>query len=552
MSTPPTVVILCGFMATGKTSVGRALAELLQVPFIDTDELIEARAGKPIAEIFASEGEDRFRDLEAEICKSLAIPTDESGAPQGVVIATGGGALMREDTFTYLEALGTLVLLEASLEEIVRRASQMSGRPKLAAGADAKADAPTLYEERKPTYHRIARRVDTTRRNPAESAYEVSERVLYKEELLHMRAGARPVPGRKARPGEDGLTRIVIGRGALAKLGEWIRACGMNGQVYVFVSRTVAGFHGAAARAALDAKALPNKFIQLDDKEESKTMEQAEALLYELADTGATRDSVVVALGGGVTGDVAGYVAANYMRGLAFVQVPTTLLSQVDSSIGGKVGVNHPRAKNLIGAIYQPQLILTDVEVLATLPEREVASGMAEVVKTAIIGAPELFAKLEKAGKKISLRNAELLDECVAACARVKAHIVEEDPYEQGLRRVLNLGHTVGHALEQATGYGVLTHGEAVAFGMLAALKISVTRKLASAQFEKSTRWILAACGLPFQVPQVPREQLVQAMSLDKKRAGAGIAFVLPIAPGDVRIVDDVTEDEIIAAFEAL
>jgi len=130
--------------------------------------------------------------------------------------------------------------------------------------------------------------------------------------------------------------------------------------------------------------------------------------------------------------------------------------------------------------------------------------------------------------------------------------IVEEDPYEQGLRRVLNLGHTVGHALEQATGYGVLTHGEAVAFGMLAALKISVTRGLASAQFEKSTRWILAACGLPFQVPQVPREQLVQAMSLDKKRAGAGISFVLPIAPGDVRIVDDVTEDEIIAAFESI
>ncbi len=554
MSTPPTVVILCGFMATGKTTVGRALAELLQVPFVDTDSLTEAKAGMTISEMFEREGEARFRELEAEVCASLAVPTDDTGAPLGAVIATGGGALVREETFKHLESLGTMVLLETSLDEVLRRASTMTARPKLSVD-DAKAHAEKLYEERRAVYHRIARRVDTTRKNPAESAYEISERLHYKEEhqeLLHMRAGARPVPGRKPRPGEDGLTRIVIGRGSLAKLGEWIRACGMNGQVYVLVSRTVAGFHGAAVRAALDAHALPNKFIQLDDREEAKTMEQVEALLYELADAGATRDSIIVALGGGVTGDVAGFVAAMYMRGLAFVQVPTTLLAQVDSSIGGKVGVNHPRAKNLIGAIYQPQLILTDVDALATLPEREVASGMAEVVKTAIIGAPELFAKLEKAGKKISLRNAELLDECVGACARVKARIVEEDPYEQGLRRVLNLGHTVGHALEQATGYGVLTHGEAVAFGMLSSIRISVTRGLAPASFEKSTRWILAACGLPFKVPEVPREQLLQAMSLDKKRAAGGLSFVLPIAPGAVRIVDDVTDDEVIAAFEVI
>jgi 3-dehydroquinate synthase len=239
------------------------------------------------------------------------------------------------------------------------------------------------------------------------------------------------------------------------------------------------------------------------------------------------------------------------MRGVPLVQVPTTLLAQVDSSIGGKVGVNHPRAKNLLGAVYQPQLVLTDVDLLATLPDREISSGMAEVIKTAIIGSPELFARLEKAGKKVPLRDGAFLEECVAACARVKARVVEADPYERGLRRVLNLGHTVGHALEAALGYGVLTHGEAVAIGLLAALRLSVTRGLAAPSFETTTRKIIEACGLRTKVSEVG-DDFLQAMSLDKKRRASGLSFVLPVTPGDVRIVDDVTENEIVAAFEAI
>ncbi len=548
MSKPP-VVILCGFMATGKTTVGRALAEMLGVPFVDTDELVETRAGASIAEIFARDGEARFRELEAEVCESLA-----SGSASGAVIATGGGALMRDETFKRLQKLGTMVLLEASLDEVLRRAATMGVRPLLSSSDAARTRAEQLYKERQPTYHRIEWRVDTTtRRRAEETAFEIADRLgrsLYKEAILHMRAGARPVPGRRYRAGEDGLTRIVVGRSVLERLGEWIKDIGLSGPVFVMVSRTVAGHHGAAAKAALDKAGLKNKFIELDDQELGKTFEQAEGLLYELVDAGATRDSVVVALGGGVTGDVAGFVAATYMRGLPLVQVPTTLLAQVDSSIGGKVGVNHPRAKNLLGAVYQPQLVLTDPDLLATLPEREVSSGMAEVIKTAIIGSPELYERLAKAGKKISLRDGALLEECVTACAREKARIVEEDPYEQGLRRVLNLGHTVGHALEAALGYGVLTHGEAVAIGLLAALRLSVTRGLAAPAFEATTRRVIEACGLRTRVSEVG-DDLRQAMSLDKKRRASGLSFVLPVAPGDVRIVDDVTENDIISAFES-
>ncbi|MCI0451355.1 MAG: 3-dehydroquinate synthase [Candidatus Latescibacteria bacterium] len=555
MSTPP-IVILCGFMATGKTTVGRALAEMLGVPFVDTDALVEARAGTSIAEIFAREGEARFRDLEAEVCAALSFPHDASGGASGAVIATGGGALLRDETFKRLQALGTLVLLEATLDEVLRRAATMGPRPMLASMDDAAAartHAQRLHDERRPAYHRIDRRVDTTRRRAEEAAFEIAEQLRRAPDrgtVLHMRAGARPVPGRDPRPGEDGLTRIVVGRGTLARLGEWMRDSGLAGPAFVLVSRTVAGHHGAAAKAALEKAGLRNKFIEIDDSENAKTFEQAEGLLYELVDAGATRDGTVIALGGGVTGDVAGFVAATYMRGLPLVQVPTTLLAQVDSSIGGKVGVNHPRAKNLLGAVYQPQLVLSDVDVLATLPDREVSSGMAEVIKTAIVGSPELFARLEKAGKKVPLRDGAFLEECVTACARVKARVVEEDPYEQGPRRVLNLGHTVGHALEAALGYGVLTHGEAVAIGMLAALRLSVKRKLAAASFETTARRIIEACGLRTRVSEVG-DDLLQAMSLDKKRRASGFSFVLPAAPGDVRIMDDVTEQEIVAAFNS-
>ncbi len=541
-----TIVVLCGFMATGKTTVGRALAELLGVPFVDTDELIEARAGATVAEIFARDGEARFRELEADVCATLSRPHDASGAASGAVIAIGGGALMREDTFAHLQKLGTMVLLEASIDEVMRRTAATRSRPKL----DDR--AANLYEQRRPTYHRIAWRLDTTNRRAEEAAFEIAERLHYKEEIIHLRAGARPVPGQPARTGESGLTRIVVARGALSHLGAWIRNTGLNGPAMVMVSRTVAGFHGTAAKTALDAHGVPSKFIELDDNEEAKTFEQVEGLLYELVDAGATRDSIVVALGGGVTGDVAGFAAATYMRGLPFVQVPTTLLAQVDSSIGGKVGVNHPRAKNLLGAVHQPRLVLIDPDVLSTLPEREVASGMAEVLKTAIIGSPELFARLEKAGKKVGLRDGALLEECVAVCARVKARIVEADPYEQGLRRVLNLGHTVGHALEAAAGYGVMTHGEAVAVGMLVALRISVTRGLAAPSFEASVRRIAEACSLPVRAPDVSRDDLLNAMSHDKKRRASGLSFVLPISPGDVRVVADVSQDHIMTAFEAI
>ncbi len=543
VATPP-VVVLCGFMGTGKTAVGRLLAPALGVPFFDTDALVESRARATVAEIFEREGEEHFRNLETEVCATLNMKS-------GGVIATGGGILLREENARRLESFGRMVLLEASVDAIVAR-TEGTARPRLPVAANAAATrdhVAGLLEERRSAYGRVAWRIDTTDRTPVEVAFEIAESLRHDEPIIHLRTDVRPVPGHPLRPGEARVCRVIVGRGAISALGPWLRELGVAGTAFVLSSRRVAGHYGARVRAVLDASAVHNKFIEVDDAEEAKTVDQAERLLYELVDGGATRDGVVIALGGGVTGDVAGFVAATYMRGMPLVQVPTTLLAQVDSSIGGKVGVNHPRAKNLIGAVHQPLLIVSDIETLSTLPPRQVASGMAEVIKTAIIGSPALFeelrARLESPG---DVANPELLDTCVSECARVKARIVEKDPYELGRRRVLNLGHTMGHAIEAVAGYGNVLHGEAVGLGMLAAIRLSIKRGAATRDFLASTRRMLEACELPVTMPRLDRDALAAAIALDKKRRAGGLTFVLPVAPGDVRLLDDVTPDELIAA----
>ncbi|HEX5131654.1 MAG TPA: 3-dehydroquinate synthase [Candidatus Krumholzibacteria bacterium] len=542
--TAPPVVVLCGFMGTGKTAVGRVLAELMGVPFLDTDALVEARVGATVADIFERDGEARFRDLESEVCASLDTRA-------GAVVATGGGILLRDENARCLDSLGTLVLLEAAVDAIVSRV-EGSARPKLPAGMTGpvlRAHVGELLESRRREYHRVDWRVDTTHRSPAEVAFEIAERLRHRERIQHLRAEVRPVPGHALRDGEARLCRVVVGRGVLGTLGSWLGEFGVRGTALVFASRRVAGFHGARARQVLDAAGVHNRFIEVDDAEEAKSMDQAERLLYELVDAGATRDGAVIALGGGVTGDIAGFAAATYMRGMPLIQVPTTLLAQVDSSIGGKVGVNHPRAKNLIGAVHQPLLVLADIDTLSTLPPRQLASGMAEVIKTAIIGSPALFEILRsRLISAAAMQDPELLEYCVAECARVKIDIVETDPYEHGPRRALNLGHTLGHAVEAVSGYGNMLHGEAVGIGMLAAIRLSIARGIATHDLLVATRRMLEACDLPVEMPALDRDALLAAIGLDKKRRASGLTFVLPVVPGNVQLIDDVTPDEVLAA----
>jgi 3-dehydroquinate synthase len=544
----PPVVVLVGFMGTGKTEVGRALASLLDVEFVDTDALVESRAGMTVAEIFERHGEARFRELESDVCRALS---PEGGA----VVATGGGALLDEANADHVAALGPIVLLEASFDEIVARLENGEGRPLLTGTGEDDDHAAlldrveSLLEARRPVYDRIQSKVYTTNRAPEEVAAEIASGLEPPCRVIHMDVDTRPVKGLSAGTGNGGC-RIVIGRGAASRAGTYLAEAGLRSRAFLFVPKQLRKQFAGVVRPSLAEAGIPHEVVPVADGDANKNLAQVRDLLDRLAASGAGSDSTVVSVGGGVTGDVAGFVAATYMRGIPFVQMPTTLINQVDASIGGKVGVNHPRAKNLIGAIYQPQLVLSDPLLLETLPMREISNGMAEVVKTAIIGSPSLYAYIVSAldhPAEEKLPDPKFLEFCVFECARIKSEIVERDPYEQDLRRILNLGHTLGHALESALEYEGIKHGEAVALGTIAAIRLSVDRGRAKPALLERTLKIFEWSGLPTRMPPVDRDQIRSALKFDKKAKDGNLFFVLPTDVGHVETVGDVTEDELLA-----
>jgi 3-dehydroquinate synthase len=367
-----------------------------------------------------------------------------------------------------------------------------------------------------------------------------------------------PVPGAEGLPvlAARRLTgsHVVTGRGTACRLGPELRKRGVTGRVVLIMPEVVRDHYLPRLTASLDAVGLPWGLLGIRDGDHEKTFAQVEDLVDALASLSSDRGTCVIAVGGGVTGDLVGFASAVYMRGTALAMVPTTLLAQVDAHIGGKTGVNGRRVKNLAGAFHPPILVVADPCLLATLPDRELAGGLAEVVKTALIGDPALFDRLEAAlvdptaGGGDPRRDPELLEACVAACAAVKGGVVARDPWELGERRLLNLGHTLGHALEAQSDYG-LSHGEAVSIGLVAALQVAVARGAAPRELLDRTRRLLRACGLPTTPPEYDADDLVSRLQLDKKRRDGRQFFVLPRAAGRVVVVDDVDDDE---ALEAL
>ncbi|HJZ56850.1 MAG TPA: 3-dehydroquinate synthase [Gemmataceae bacterium] len=310
--------------------------------------------------------------------------------------------------------------------------------------------------------------------------------------------------------------------------------------------------HGRAVEAALKAADFRTGLAAIPSGEESKSLTQAARLydaLYELA---ADRQTAVVAVGGGVVGDLAGFVAATYNRGLPLVMVPTTLLAMVDSSVGGKTGVNHPKGKNLIGAFHQPAGVWIDTALLGTLPERELLSGLAEVVKYGVILDAEFFAFLEANAEAIRTRRPDVLVPVIARCCRLKADVVEQDEREEtGLRAVLNYGHTFAHAFEAVGGYGAWLHGEAVAAGMVCASRLAETRRLVGPELTARQKQLLARFSLPLSPrPEWATDDQLAVMRRDKKAAGGRLRFILPTRLGEVRLFDDVPEEQVRAVLE--
>ena len=343
---------------------------------------------------------------------------------------------------------------------------------------------------------------------------------------------------------------IEIGTGNLASLGERVsRWCPLSHAVVITDSH-VEKPHAEAAVASLAEAGAAVDLLIVDPGEPVKSVSSAAALWNQLLEVGADRKSVVVAVGGGVVGDLAGFVAATFARGLVFVQVPTTLLAQVDSSVGGKVGVNLPAAKNMVGAFWQPAGVLIDTAVLTTLPEREYRSGLAEVVKYGVILDADFFSYLEGHVAALQSRDATALEHVITRSCRLKADVVAGDEREEtGLRSVLNYGHTFCHALESVTGYGQLLHGEAVSVGMLCASRLAERLGRVDAAFTERQRKLLAILGLPVELPVLDHDKLLAAMSRDKKVEHGRLRFVLPTKMGHVELVGDVQETDVRAAL---
>jgi shikimate kinase/3-dehydroquinate synthase len=516
-----TNVVLTGFMGTGKTVVGREAARLMDRSFVDMDAEIEARAGKPIPRIFAEDGEAVFRQLETALCQEL-------GAQDNRVIATGGGALVDPANRALMLRNGTVVCLTCNVDEILRRVMSGDADRPLLNVTDPRAEIERLLAMRREAYADILWHIDTTGLPVKAIAEQVVALARVVTLPVHHSGGEYP---------------IHIGDGLLAQVGHALLATHApeGSRVAVVSNAVVAPLYGAQVEDALRSAGFQPFACSMPDGEQHKTLATVAALYDQFLAGGLDRSGTVLSLGGGVTGDTAGFAAASFMRGIRFAQVPTTLLAMVDASVGGKTGVDLPQGKNLAGAFKQPVMVLIDPTVLRTLPAEEIRSGMVETIKHGVIGAPDLFAKLESSPQNL---RSPLSTPQLARSLQVKVDVVEEDPLERGRRAVLNLGHTVGHALERLSGFR-LRHGEAVGIGILAAARIASELGRADRSLAGRIEALLTSWGLPVRCPSFDADAVWEAMAHDKKRRGQTLRWVLPRAIGEVEIVEHVPRETV-------
>ena len=521
-------LVLTGFMGAGKTSVGQVVSEKLGREFVDMDVVIETQEGMPIRKIFETRGEAYFRARESELCARLA-------ARENLVVATGGGALVNPHNRAQFDD-AFVVCLDATPDELLGRlqGEQTQTRP-LLASPNPRQRIVELLDARREAYAQIEWHLDTNGKTVEQIAEEIV--ALVQPRKINVTA-------------PDNVCPIFVGGGLLGRVGKLMNLTTDVFSPYcaIITNPRVRELHAASVIESLRARGFEPRVIEIPDSEQFKTLDSVRAIYDQLLDARLDRQSIVFALGGGVIGDVAGFAAATYLRGVSFVQLPTTLLAMVDASLGGKVAVDHPRGKNLIGAFKHPHAVIADTDALKTLPEAELNSGMAEVVKHAIIDDVGLFELLEHDPHPDPITRAKR--SWVARAMQVKINIVARDPLEQGERAKLNLGHTFGHAFELLSNYK-MQHGEAVAIGMVCATRLAVRQNLCDTQTATHIENLVRAIGLPTRVPrEFATNAILDAMATDKKRVGARLRFVLPRALGDVIIVDDVPQEDVVAVID--
>ncbi|HMN71159.1 MAG TPA: 3-dehydroquinate synthase [Rhodoblastus sp.] len=540
-------IVLVGMMGCGKTSAGRRLAERLGLPFVDADHEIEAAHQMSIAEIFARYGEPYFRDGERRVMARLL-----ASGPN--VVATGGGAFMNEQTRGRIADSGVSIWLRAEFDVLMKRVRRRPTRP-LLQNPDPEGTLRRLMDERYPVYAKADVTVET-RDAHFDAVVEDVMRALenYVEKHAHP---ARPAPELVRVELANRSYDIVIGDGLIAEAGARIAALAPKAACAIVTDENVAKVHLAALQKSLDAAGVRHSAVVAPPGESTKRYEWFERVCEAIIGAKIERGDFVVALGGGVIGDLAGFAAASVRRGVRFVQIPTTLLAQVDSSVGGKTGINSAHGKNLIGAFHQPALVLADTAALATLPEREFRAGYAEVAKYGLIDAPDFFAWLEQNWRAVFAGGPARVEAIARSCA-AKAAVVARDETEQGDRALLNLGHTFGHALERLVNYdgARLVHGEGVAIGMACAFRFSVQRGLCAGQDAERVAGHLRTVGLPTRIQEIANwsagpDAILEAMYQDKKVQHGSLTFILAHGIGQSFIARGVDPGEVRAFLEA-
>ncbi|PNG25824.1 3-dehydroquinate synthase [Methylocella silvestris] len=580
-------IVLVGFMGCGKTSTGRRLAQRLGLPFIDADAEIEAAAGMTIAEIFAKHGEPSFRDGERRVMARLL----EDG-PR--VIATGGGAFLNEETRARIARRGISVWLKAEPDVLWRRVRKRSHRP-LLQSADAEKTLRTLLRERYPYYARADVTV-ISRDGPHETAVEeiiaATEFFMRFSPDLPVLSALEPMnhaaksplpsipsadgeplfgPAATAAPPTPGAQNaaavrvelgersydILIGQGLIVAAGACVRRLAPGAACAIVTDANVAALHLGALECSLREAGVRYSAVIAPPGEQSKSYGVFAKVCDDIIAARLERGDLVIALGGGVIGDLAGFAAASIRRGMRFVQIPTSLLAQVDSSVGGKTGINSEHGKNLIGAFHQPSLVLADADALATLPLREFRAGYAEIVKYGLIGDAPFFVWLENHWRGVFAGGPDRVHAIATSC-RAKAAIVGRDERESGERALLNLGHTFGHALERINHYDGerLVHGEAVSVGLALAFRFCARAGLCESADADRVSAHLREVGLPTRIADISglaldADQMLDAMRQDKKVERGALTFVLARAIGDCFVAKSVEAADVRAFLEA-
>lgn len=524
-------IALTGLMGSGKSSVGRTIARFLKRQFIDTDYLIEREENKTIQEIFSKKGEPYFRELETKMIKKVL-------KNKNVVISLGGGAIANDENRKIVKEKAKLVTLLATPEDLIARIKRRSHRP-LLKGNNELETLQKLWKERESAYLDSHLQVDTADKEIDEISNEIINSLNIKK-----------VTNYKLKVSLDRESvRYNIRFKNISQLN--LSELNLGTKALIVTQEPIAEHYLDRLKKLLGAQ-FDVFTMKIDDGEEAKNFFTYQLLMQKCLALGLERNDTIIAFGGGVVGDLAGFAASTYLRGINLVQIPTTLLSMIDSSVGGKTGINVDEGKNLIGSFYQPRKVIIDVNFLKTLPEKEYKCGLGELIKYSLLGSrwdvllgESFFSFLSRNAEKIIAQDTDIVRDTVEHCLKIKSSIVSQDEKEKGIRAHLNLGHTFGHAIEEITKYKRYSHGEAVAIGIVCACRLA--ELVGSLQESESERVIelMKTFGLSHSIPDdIKTDDIVKAFKRDKKVQDGKVRFVLPKTRiGRVDIFDDIDMD---------